>query len=234
MDHIDWGGVTAVPAMYAAFLVVGWLASRKLKGDTDSVIIAGRAMPLWIATLTMTATWVDGGYLLGTAEYSYKHGLAIGIQGGLCFGISLILGGLFFATHRRRMKFRTMIDPFEARFGPRWAAVLFVPAMLGELFWSGALLVAIGAAFGELLHFNLTTAILVSAAVVTLHTAVGGMWSVAYTDVFQLALIPIGLLAALPFALDAVGGLGACWPNRLDGQRCPNCSCRSRRSRYSR
>jgi high affinity choline transporter 7 len=83
-------------------------------------------MPLWIATLTMTATWVDGGYLLGTAEGVFKKGggLLSGVQGGLCFGISLMLGGLFFAKKMRRYGFTTLVDPFEARFGKRWAAVL--------------------------------------------------------------------------------------------------------------
>jgi high affinity choline transporter 7 len=82
--------------------------------------------------------------------------------------------------------------------------------MLGELLWSGALLVAIGATFGELLHLDLTSAIVLSAIVVTAYTVVGGMWSVAYTDIVQLGLIPIGMLAALPFALDQAGGLAHC------------------------
>ena len=43
--------------MYGAFMVVGWLASRKVrKGTAADLIVAGRSMPLWIAALTMTAT----------------------------------------------------------------------------------------------------------------------------------------------------------------------------------
>lgn len=62
-------GYAAVISMYTAFLFVGWFAARKVKdGTATDLIVAGRSMPLWIATLTMTATWVDGGYLLGTAE----------------------------------------------------------------------------------------------------------------------------------------------------------------------
>jgi len=107
--------------MYGAFLAVGWLASRKARdGTAADLIVAGRSMPLWIAALTMTATWVDGGYLLGTTEGAYKNSIQLGIQGGLCFGISLILGGLFFAGIMRRHGFTTLIDPFEARFGKRW------------------------------------------------------------------------------------------------------------------
>ena len=55
--------------LYAIFLLVGLYASSKDRGRTPAdFIVAGRALPLWLATVTMTATWVDGGYLLGTAE----------------------------------------------------------------------------------------------------------------------------------------------------------------------
>lgn len=204
--------VLAVIAMYAAFLVVGWLASRKARNGTAAdLIVAGRAMPMWVAALTMTATWVDGGYLLGTTEGAYKSSLQLGLQGGLCFGISLILGGLFFAGTMRRLGFTTLIDPLEARFGARWAAVLFLPALAGELFWSAELLVAIGATFGVLLDLPLTSAIVLSAVVTTAYTVLGGMWSVAYTDIVQLGLVALGLAVALPFVLDGAGGLAHAW-----------------------
>ncbi len=204
--------LTAVAAMYAAFLALGWFAARRVKdGSADDFIVAGRAMPLWLATLTMTATWVDGGYLLGTAEGVYKSSLALGLQGGLSFGVSLILGGLFFARRMRSFGFTTLVDPFEARFGRRWAAVLSVPAMAAEVFWSAELLVALGTTLGVLAGIELATAILLSAVVVTAYTMVGGMWSVAYTDALQLALVGVGLSVALPYALGAVGGLDAAW-----------------------
>jgi solute carrier family 5 (high affinity choline transporter), member 7 len=204
--------IAAVVAMYGAFMAVGWFASRRVRAGTAAdLIVAGRTMPLWVAALTMTATWVDGGYLLGTTEGAYKSSIQLGLQGGLCFGISLILGGVFFAGIMRRFGFTTLIDPLEARFGRRWAAVLFLPALAGELFWSAELLVAIGSTFGVILGMPLTTAILLSAVVTTAYTMLGGMWSVAYTDIFQLALVALGLAAALPYVLAGAGGLHHAW-----------------------
>src|SRR6185436_9572086 len=104
--------------MYGVFMAVGWLASRRVRhGSAAELIVAGRSMPVWIAALTMTATWVDGGYLLGTTEAVYKSSIQLGIQGGLCFGLSLIVGGIAFAGPMRRAGFTTLIDPFERRFG---------------------------------------------------------------------------------------------------------------------
>jgi solute carrier family 5 (high affinity choline transporter), member 7 len=204
--------LAAILTMYTAFLAAGWLAARKTReGSVADLLVAGRAMPVWLATLTMTATWVDGGYLLGTAEGTYKASLASGLQGGLCFGFSLILGGLLFARRMRALEFTTLIDLFETRFGGRWAVVLFVPALLGELFWSAELLVAIGSTLGVMLRMPLTWAIALSAAVVIAYTMAGGMWSVAYTDAIQLGLVVLGLLAAMPFVFEAAGGLSAAW-----------------------
>jgi high affinity choline transporter 7 len=204
--------LAAIAGLYAAFVVIGWLASRRHRGGgTDEFMVAGRAMPLWLATFTMTATWVDGGYLLGTAEGVYRSSLASGLQGGVCFGISLIIGGLFFARRMRELEYHTLIDPFEARFGARWAVVLSLPAVLAETFWSAELLVALGSTFGVILDLDLVTGIVISAVAVTLYTMLGGMWAVAYTDAFQLVLVCIGLAVAVPFAMSAAGGFAAMW-----------------------
>jgi solute carrier family 5 (high affinity choline transporter), member 7 len=211
MQQANWGGILAVAVLYGVFIVVGWAASRRLKlGTAAELLVAGRAMPFWMATITMAATWIDGGYLLGTAEGVFSS-LASGWQGGVCFGLSLVLGGIFFARKMRRLRFVTLVDPLAARFGNHWAVVLSLPAVLGEVLWGAELLVALGASTGVILGLDLTAAILISAAVVTLYTVLGGMWSVGYTDTLQFALIPLGLFLALPFALHAVGGSDACW-----------------------
>jgi len=204
--------VLTIVALYAVFLGVGWAASRRSRdGTAADFMVAGRVMPLWLATFTMTATWVDGGYLLGTAEGVYRSSVATGLQGGVCFGLSLIIGGLFFARRMRALRFTTLIDVFETRFGPGWAAVLSLPAMGAEMFWSAELLVALGSTFGVVLGLDLVTAIILSAAVVTVYTMIGGMWAVAYTDALQLGLVAIGLAVAAPMVLGAVGGFTHAW-----------------------
>src|SRR5437899_2781917 len=89
--------------MYAAFMAVGWFASRRVReGTAADLIVAGRAMPFWVAALTMTATWVDGGYLLGTTEGAYKSSLQLGIQGHLSAGTRRAGSGCRAAVRPRR------------------------------------------------------------------------------------------------------------------------------------
>ena len=197
--------------LYAVFLGVGWLAGRKNPDRAPAdFIVAGRTMPLWLAAFTMTATWVDGGYLLGTAEGVYQTGIATGIQGGVCFGISLIVGGILFPEPDAALGFSTLIDLSNPASVQRWAAVLSLPAMLAEVSgapscWSRSVRPSTSSSA------SISPTAILLAAVVTVYTMMGGMWSVAYTDVLQLGLVVLGLVIALPYILDAVGGLALAW-----------------------
>ena len=52
-------GPAVILVMLGVFLVIGSIAARKVRGGThQDLIVAGRQMPLLLALLTMTATWV--------------------------------------------------------------------------------------------------------------------------------------------------------------------------------
>ena len=49
----------------------------------------------------------------------------------------------------------TMLDPFQYKLGRRMGGLLFLPALSGELFWSGSVLAALGRSFLILLRYNI-------------------------------------------------------------------------------
>ncbi len=172
------------------------------------MLLAGRKMPALLGIFTMTATWVGGGYIIGTAEAVFDPGMGlVWAQAPWGYALSLVLGGIFFAKKMRSYGFTTLLDVFERRYGKKTAAVLFIPALIGEVFWSAAILAALGITFATIFNLDLSTAIIVSAAIAILYTMIGGLWSVAYTDVIQLLFIILGLGIAVPYALGNVGGI---------------------------
>jgi len=207
---IFWGGLLATGVFYALIFAVGWRAGRGRSGELSEMLLAGRAMPLWMAAMTMAATWVGGGYVNGSAEAAYSSG-TVWVQAPWGYALSLVVGGLLFAPVMRRHGFTTMLDPLQARFGRRVAALMYLPALTGELFWSAAILTALGTTFGTVLGLDVTPSILVSAAIAIAYTLIGGLWAVAATDVVQLAMLLIGLLIVAPVAAGAVGGIGGAW-----------------------
>ncbi len=208
---VFWPGYFAMMFFYGLIFYLGTFAARKKETEsTDDVLLAGRGIPLGIAVFTMGATWVGGGYINGTAEYTSSYGLAW-VQAPWGYAMSLVIGGIFFAKKMRRFRFKTMLDPLEQRFGKRMTALLFIPALTGEIFWSAAILTALGTTFATVLGLDFQSSIIVSAVIAISYTAIGGLWSVAYTDVLQMFLLLGGLFLVIPFALDSVGGWDLAW-----------------------
>jgi len=201
-----WSAFLAMMGFYLLIFYLGCYASRKSSApNLDVMMLADRKLSLGLAVFTMSATWVGGGYLNGSAEYTYSNGLAW-VLAPWGYSLSLILGGLFFASPMRKRNYRTLLDPLRQRFGKRISAVLFLPAVTGEIFWSGAILVALSSTFATVLGLDSTTSILISAVIVIAYTIMGGLWAVAITDTVQLGLIFIGLWLVIPAALPHVGG----------------------------
>ena len=71
-----WGGYVAMAFFYAIMFYLGLAASRTDDNQLQELLLAGRSLPLGIALLTMTATWVGGGFINGTAESVASSGLA--------------------------------------------------------------------------------------------------------------------------------------------------------------
>ena len=163
----------------------------------------------------MAATWIGGGYINGTAEAAASSGL-VWVQAPWGYGLSLIIGGLFFARKMRRMEYRTMLDPLVSKFGNKTTSLFFLPAVFGEIFWVAAILTALGTTFSVIIGLDTQTAIIVSAGIAILYTVVGGLWSVAYTDVVQMTFIIIGLFLVMPFILSSVGGWDSMWENYVN------------------
>lgn len=80
----DLLGIVAIVFFYVLILVVGIWAGRKSKSSkeleseagaaTEEVMLAGRNIGTLVGIFTMTATWVGGAYINGTAEALYNGG----------------------------------------------------------------------------------------------------------------------------------------------------------------
>ena len=53
-------------------------------------------------------------------------------------------GAAFYAKKMREAEYTTMIDPFQRKLGDWMGALLVLPAVCGEIFWSASILAALG------------------------------------------------------------------------------------------
>uniref|UniRef100_UPI003AAC5C1D high affinity choline transporter 1-like n=1 Tax=Centroberyx gerrardi TaxID=166262 RepID=UPI003AAC5C1D len=203
-------GVVVVVLFYLLVLGTGMWASRKSRraerksqGDrTEVTLLGGRNINLVVGVFTMTATWVGGGFILGVAEavYSPKMGLIWALM-PVQYSMSFIIGGLFFAKPMRDKRYVTMMDPFQIKYGKVLSGALVLPALLMDILWVSCTLVGLGATMSVILDLPYSYTVLISSAVAIIYTLLGGLYSVAYTDVIQLSLICISLWMCVPFLL---------------------------------
>ncbi|XP_011688753.1 PREDICTED: high-affinity choline transporter 1 [Wasmannia auropunctata] len=220
---INVAGVVSIVLFYLLILGVGIWAARKKEAGNDSeeeVMLAGRSIGLFVGIFTMTATWVGGGYINGTAEAIYTKGL-IWCQAPFGYALSLVFGGIFFANKMRQQGYVTMLDPLQDAFGERMGGLLFLPALCGEVFWAAGILAALGATLAVIIDMDQGTSVILSACIAVFYTLFGGLYSVAYTDVIQLFCIFIGLWMCIPFAwanpkVDSLSSMDVDWIGKVD------------------
>jgi len=201
---LDTTGLAIILAFYLLVAGVGvwagWKNRDKGKSAKNGYVVGGRDINMFVGIFTMTATWVGGGYINGSAEAIYSSGL-LWCQSPVGYSLSMIVGGLFYAKRMRASGATTMIDPLQKVYGRFAGALLVIPAVMGELFWSASILAALGSTLAVILNLPVTPTIIVSAAVAVFYTLFGGIYAVAYTDVIQMILMIIGLFLAIPFVL---------------------------------
>lgn len=166
---------------------------------TDDVMLAGRNIGVVVGIFTMTATWVGGAYICGSAQAAYSSGL-LWVQGPFGYAFSLVIGGILFAVPMRQQGYVTMLDPFQLKYGEIFGSLCIIPALVGEICWSAAILSALGATVTVVLKLQNTISVIISACIAVFYTLAGGLYSVAYTDVIQLICILLGLVIAIPTA----------------------------------
>ncbi|XP_075054837.1 high affinity choline transporter 1-like [Mixophyes fleayi] len=201
-------GLIAVIIFYAMTLATGlwaaWKAKKNERNNTETevAIVGGRNLNLFVGLFTTTATWVGGAYINGTAEIVYlpSRGLAW-VHAPLGFAATFIIGALFFVKPMRSKNYVTMMDPLQEAFGGMMGSFLFIPPLLGDIFWFASILASLGATVSVILDVKGLLSIIISACTVILYTLLGGLYSVAYTDVIQLLFMIVSLWICVPFAL---------------------------------
>ncbi|MBO4492384.1 MAG: sodium:solute symporter family protein [Lentisphaeria bacterium] len=209
VKYMLWGGIGFYVVLV---LLIGYLSGRKVKNVQD-FLVAGRRLPMWMATATLLATWFGAGSSMGVAATVYSGGIRDVLADPFGASVSLILAGIFLVGILRKMNHMTVTDVIQSRFGAGpaiYASFWMIPVYVG---WLGSQVLGLGVILNLLTGVDLLTAQLIGAAVVLIYTATGGMWAVTLTDVVQVALIVAGLVLIVPGAISEAGGFSAVFQN---------------------
>jgi solute:Na+ symporter, SSS family len=201
--------VVSVLVYLAVTIAIGLYAAKFVSNSKD-YLVAGRSLPLYMTTATVFATWFGAETVLSVSSTFVQDGLG-GIPADP-FGATfcLIFVALFFARSFYRMDLLTIGDFYKKRYGKGVEVLTSIAVTLSYLGWTSAQLTALGIVFNSLSQgaISLDHGILLGAGIVLIYTTLGGMWSVALTDLFQSVVIILGLIYVAVLACGMAGGFG--------------------------
>ena len=187
-------------------VAIGLWAARRVHNSRDYVV-AGRSLPLYMSTALVFATWFGAETVLGVSATFLKEGMRGVVADPFGFSLCLVIVALFFARAFYRLNLLTIGDFYRQRYNKPVEVATSVCIVLSYLGWTSAQFTALGLVFHTLSGgaIPLEWGIALGAGVVVIYTLFGGMWSIAYTDLFQSVVIILGLLY-LAFLLGGAAG----------------------------
>jgi len=196
--------LVAMVAYLAVVIGLGaWAASRSR--TTEGYFLGGRAMPGWAVGLSMLGTAISSVTFLAYPGSAYEGNWSR-IVPGLMLPIAALLSVWLFVPFYRRTHLTSAYEYFERRFGNwgrTYACLAFTAASAYRM---GIILYLLALALRSLTGWNLWAIIIITGAIVTLYTVIGGIEAVIWTDVMQTIILVLGGLITVAVVFLTVPG----------------------------
>ena len=201
-----WLYVASILAYLTALAAIGWWRGRAAKTG-DDFLVAGRSLPARVLVFTLLSTWIGSGSLFGGAGLGYRSGLsALWLAAGAWVGIALIY---FIAPRVRRIAQYTVPDILERAYGPRARLLGTVTTVIAYTTIAAYQFRGGGRLLNLVAGINPRAGAVVTAIFCVVYTAIAGMLSVAYLDVFNGIMMIVGAGLAAVYLMGHAGGAGS-------------------------
>lgn len=203
MGILDIG---VIVVYFAAIIALGVYGSRKAKTSED-YLLAGRKMGYPVTVACLSALLLGGASTVGTVGLGYAHGIS-GFWLVVMMGIGLILTGLVVIPKVHSLKFFTVSQLLETRYGETAGILSAVVSAVYTMMTCATQIIAMGAILQVVAGWDAALSMAVVGAVVIGYSMLGGMWTITMTDLVQFGFIVAGILfVMLPKSIGAAGGV---------------------------
>jgi len=193
-------------AYFVVVFVIGWMSLR-LTHDEADYWIAGGKLGWFSGGATMAATYTSAGTFIGTIGVMYTAGWSFG---WLLLSVPLAywFTAAVLAPRFTRERELTLPAFIEVRYySKKVRGLTAVIVLVATVVYIQAQIVAGGLIANIVFGVPTAWGMIGFTAILLAYTVVGGMIAVVYTDAFQLVVMCIGAVVALPLALRQTDGL---------------------------
>jgi len=196
----------ALILIYGAFvLAIGFLLRRRVVSSAE-FFMAGRSMPAWVAGLAFLSANLGAQEMIGMAASGAKYGIITSHFYWVGAIPAMAFVGVFMMPFYYGSRARSVPEYLKLRFDEKTRAFNALTFAVMTVFSSGISMYAMGALLGLLLGWNIHASIAVSAVIVLLYIALGGLTSAIYNEVLQFFLIVFGFAPVVYLGLRDAGG----------------------------
>jgi len=213
METLTLWTLISIAILFVILLVIGYSGYGKTKTLAD-FYIGGRKIGLWITAFSYVATWNSAVTYLGAPGLGYTYGLGlmglavVGSVGPGLVGFVLLAKRLRIQT--TRLNALTIPDYIEGRYqSVNTRIIATISILIFTTVYLVAQLLGISYLWEVLIGIPYHYGIIIYAIIIATYTAIGGYFSVAWTDLFQGIVMTAIAIAVIPFTLIKFGG----WTN---------------------
>jgi SSS family solute:Na+ symporter len=193
-------------ALYGVFVLgIGFAVRRRISGSGD-FLLAGRAMPAWVAGLAFLSANLGAQEMIGMAASGAKYGIMTSHFYWVGAIPAMLFVGVFMMPFYYGSKARSVPEYLKLRFDEKTRAFNALTFAVMTVFSSGISMYAMGALLSLLLGWNIHASIIISAIVVLAYISLGGLASAIYNEVLQFFMIVFGFAPLVYLGLREVGG----------------------------
>jgi len=195
-------------AAYLGLIVwMGWYFSKRNTSSED-FFLGGKRVPWWAAGLSIYAT------MLSAITYLSQPALAFSFdwQAYLGYFTILIMAPVvvaFYLPFYRRLNITTAYEYLEKRFDLATRMFGSVSFVLFQLARMGIVVYLPALALSTVIGMDIFAAIILMGVLAIIYTVLGGIEAVIWTDVLQVAVLILGLVAGLSYVLLEIGSFSS-------------------------
>ncbi|HKM50386.1 MAG TPA: sodium:solute symporter, partial [Candidatus Bathyarchaeia archaeon] len=180
-------------------LIIGLSSYRLVRKSSARYMVAGKSLPLFFVGTMLAAQSIDGNASLGAVSLVYQFGFWAGAAIPIGLATCLLLTGLFYGKRLNQMSLLTLPDFYYRRFGSGPEAITSLIMVLSFIILVAGNFAASGLILSTVFEIDFGLAVLIPALIVLAYTYAGGLFSSAYTDIFQTYLAIFAFWAAFVF-----------------------------------
>src|SRR6476620_9518569 len=193
-------------ALYVAFVLgIGFAVRRRISGSGD-FLLAGRAIPAWVAGLAFLSANLGAQEMIGMAASGAKYGIMTSHFYWVGAVPAMLFVGVFMMPFYYGSRARSVPEYLKLRFDEKTRAFNALTFAVMTVFSSGISMYAMGALLSLLLGWNIHASILISAIIVLVYISLGGLTSAIYNEVLQFFMIVFAFAPLVYLGLREVGG----------------------------